>query len=73
MALWQQWGEPNSHGTPTPPPHAPRAARQQLASRLIGWGVYFLPCFKERRDQGDLNKVGEQRLGDLRAVQVRCR
>lgn len=37
------------------------------SSRLIRLGIYFLPCFKERRDQGDLNKVGEQRLGDLRA------
>lgn len=35
------------------------------SSRLIRLGIYFPPCFKERRDQRDLNKVGEQRLGDL--------
>jgi len=49
-------GEPNSHGTPT------SCSRQAAAERVF----IFPPCFKERRDQRDLNKVGEQRLGDLR-------
>ena len=37
-------------------------SRQAAAERVF----ISPPCFKERRDQRDLNKVGEQWLGDLR-------
>ena len=57
-------GEPNSHGTPA----SPTTSLLGTAAGSISWAsIYFPPCFKERRDQRDLNKVGEQRPGDLRA------